>query len=60
MRKSLALLKSFAREENGASMVEYAVLIGLITAVLVTIIATMEDNITAAFTDVNTALTGAN
>lgn len=56
MRKSLALLKRFAREENGASMVEYAVLVGLITIALVTIVGTMSTGIKNAFQDVVDAL----
>jgi len=58
MRKSLALLKRFAREENGASMIEYGVLVGLITAVLVGTIAAIGTNITGRFTTLLTELTG--
>jgi pilus assembly protein Flp/PilA len=56
MRKSLALLKRFAREENGASMVEYAVLVGLITAVIVGLITTLGTDIQARFQTVVDAL----
>jgi pilus assembly protein Flp/PilA len=56
MRKSLALLKRFAREENGASMVEYAVLISLIGAALVATIALLEADITALFNNVRTTI----
>lgn len=57
MRKSLALLKRFAREENGASMIEYGVLVGLITAAAVATIGLIGDDIQARFTAVLTALT---
>jgi pilus assembly protein Flp/PilA len=49
MRKSLALLKRFAREESGASMVEYGVLVGLITAALVAIIGLLGDELVTRF-----------
>ena len=57
MRKSLALLKRFAREENGASMIEYGVLVGLITAAAVATIGLIGDDIQARFAAVLTALT---
>jgi pilus assembly protein Flp/PilA len=50
MRKSLALLKRFAREENGASMIEYGVLVGLITAAIVGTLAAIGTDITGRFT----------
>ena len=58
MRKSLALLKRFGREENGASMVEYAVLVGLITAGLVAIIGALGGEVLEDFTAVEAALQG--
>lgn len=56
MRKSLALLKRLAREENGASMVEYGVLVGLITAALVAIIAALGGEVLERFTTVENTL----
>lgn len=58
MRKSLALLKRFAREENGASMVEYAVLVGLITVALIAAVGALGTQIIAEFTEVTTELAG--
>lgn len=58
MRKSLTLLKRFAREENGASMVEYAVLVGLITVALIAAVGALGTQIIAEFTEVTTELTG--
>jgi pilus assembly protein Flp/PilA len=59
MRKaSVALLKRFAREDSGASMVEYAVLVGLITAALITAIGLLGTEITGAFDEVRLELNG--
>lgn len=58
MRKSsLALLKRFARDERGASMIEYGVLVGLITAAIVGILAAVGTDITARFQTLLTNLT---
>jgi Flp pilus assembly pilin Flp len=51
-----ALVKRFAREERGASLVEYAVLIGLVTALLVTAIGTLSGQIQGAFTAIATVI----
>ena len=42
-------LVHFLRDEEGASMVEYAFLVGLITVALVTILTTFGNNITGTF-----------
>jgi pilus assembly protein Flp/PilA len=52
----LSLVKRFAREERGASMVEYAILVGLVTAAIVATITLMAGNIDTIFTNVNTSL----
>ena len=39
----------FLRDEGGASMVEYAFLVGLITVALVTVLTTFGSNITGTF-----------
>jgi pilus assembly protein Flp/PilA len=52
----LSLVKRFAREERGASMIEYGLLVGLITAGLVGVIATIGTDILAAFQTVSTAI----
>jgi pilus assembly protein Flp/PilA len=57
MRSSFsAVVKRFGRDERGASMVEYAILVGLITAALVTAINTLGTNIGASFTAISTVL----
>lgn len=59
MRSSLyALAKRFARDERGASLVEYATLIGIITVGLVAAITTLRDEIIAAFTAIGALLPG--
>jgi pilus assembly protein Flp/PilA len=44
------LVKRFARDERGATMIEYGVLIALITTAVVVTIATVGDNIAARWT----------
>jgi pilus assembly protein Flp/PilA len=51
-----ALIKRFAREERGAALVEYAVLVGLITAAVVGVLAAIGGDVTARFQAVATAL----
>jgi pilus assembly protein Flp/PilA len=61
MRTSfVSLVKRFAREEKGASLVEYAVLIGLVTVVLVGAIGLMGDQIKTAFDNITATLTASN
>jgi pilus assembly protein Flp/PilA len=51
MRTSfLSLVKRFAREERGASLVEYAILVAMITGILVAAITALGDGIGAQFT----------
>jgi pilus assembly protein Flp/PilA len=51
-----ALVKRFAREERGASLVEYAVLVGLVTAVLVASITLMGTQIQTIFANIQNTL----
>jgi pilus assembly protein Flp/PilA len=61
MRSSfVSLVKRFAREDRGASLVEYGVLVALISVTLVTVIIALGDQIEATFTRVTTQLTSAN
>jgi Flp pilus assembly pilin Flp len=60
MRKQFTdIVKNFARDESGASMVEYAVLIAIITSGLVLAISTLGEEIAEQF-NAMTALIGAN
>ncbi len=56
---ALALVKRFASEERGASMIEYAVIVGLVTAALVGTLGLISGNLNTIFTNINTTLTGA-
>jgi pilus assembly protein Flp/PilA len=49
-------LKRLATGEDGATMVEYGLMVALIAAVLVGIVTTLGTNIKAAFTTVSTAV----
>ena len=51
-----ALVKRFAREERGASFVEYAMLTGLVAAVVIAGIAILEGGISGIFTNIATTL----
>lgn len=51
-----SLVKRFAREERGATMIEYGVLIALITTALVVTVAAVGDNIAARWTALLTTL----
>jgi pilus assembly protein Flp/PilA len=53
-----ALVKRFAREERGAAFVEYAMLTGLVAAIVVVAIATMGTDITALFTRIGGLIDG--
>jgi pilus assembly protein Flp/PilA len=57
MRKQIgALVKSFAREERGATMIEYAILVGLVTAAIVATIGLMSGQIDTIFQNISTSL----
>jgi pilus assembly protein Flp/PilA len=49
-------LLNFYREEEGATAVEYGMMVALIAAVIVTIVATLGGQIKTAFTNVSTAI----
>ena len=48
------LLKQLGRDEEGASLVEYSILIGLITAAVITLIVAVGGKVTNAWTALNT------
>jgi pilus assembly protein Flp/PilA len=61
MRTNFAsLVKRFARDERGATLVEYSVLIALVTVALVAAITLMGDQIQIAFNRIATVLTTSN
>lgn len=48
MKKIIEIVKSIAREEEGASMVEYAIGVGFIAAILVTAMALFSGKLSTA------------
>ncbi len=58
MTKSFSsLVQRFAREDRGASLVEYSVLVGLITVAIVAAIAALSGSIQGALNAVATVIT---
>ena len=54
------MLKRFIREEEGATMVEYGLMIALIAVVLIVIVSTLGQNLKNTFARTNTGVTNAN
>jgi len=54
------MLKRFMREEDGATMVEYGLMIALIAVVLIVIVSTLGQSLKNAFARTNTGVTNAN
>lgn len=52
------LLARFARNESGATAIEYGLIAGLISVVLITVMGTIGTGLTTRFTAIGTALTG--
>jgi len=52
-------LRRFVREEEGASLAEYALLLGVITVALITVITTFRESIANIFGRTTTALNSA-
>lgn len=50
------LVRSFVKEEDGATMVEYGVMVALIAAVCVVIVTALGGQVSTAFQTVSTAL----
>jgi pilus assembly protein Flp/PilA len=56
MRKFLNQIQKFGKDEEGAALVEYVVLLGILLAASLVIIGTIGGQITGIFTAVSTAL----
>ena len=54
-----SLITRFLKEEDGATMVEYAILVALISVVAIVIIAAVGGEVNSAFTEVDTQLKAA-
>lgn len=52
-------LRRFVREEEGASLAEYALLLGVITVALITVITTFRTSIANIFTNTTNTLNSA-
>lgn len=52
------LVRSFVKEEDGATMVEYGVMVALIAAVCVIIVGTLGTQVSTAFNTTSAALPG--
>jgi pilus assembly protein Flp/PilA len=50
------MIKNFIRNEEGASAVEYGLLVGLIAAVIVVAVTTLGTTLNGIFGDVNTKI----
>jgi len=49
-------LFAMLRNDDGATMVEYGIMVALIAAVCITLIATLGGKVSSAFTSVNSAI----
>ncbi|WP_018010007.1 Flp family type IVb pilin [Sinorhizobium medicae] len=52
------LLVRFARNESGATAIEYGLIAGLISVVIIAVMATVGTGLATRFTAIGTALTG--
>ena len=51
-----SLVARFAKDESGATAIEYGLIAGLISVVLITVLTTLGTNLNAKFTKISTAL----
>lgn len=56
MRKVMEIAKRFRREEDGAAMIEYTVLLGIITVAVIATIVLVGTWVSGEWTDLNAAL----
>lgn len=57
MSRVTTLVRKFASDESGATMVEYAVMVALIAAICIAVITTLGQKANNAFSTVNASLT---
>ncbi len=57
MSRVATLVRKFASDESGATMVEYAVMVALIAAICIAVITTLGQKANNAFSTVNASLT---
>jgi pilus assembly protein Flp/PilA len=62
MKNALINLKNkiptFFKKENGATMVEYAIMVALIAIVSIGVITILGQTVSGVFNDINTSMTG--
>ncbi|ATG46621.1 Flp family type IVb pilin [Celeribacter ethanolicus] len=56
IQNSKSLMRRFAREEDGATAIEYGLFAALIAAVIVLAVSNLGGTLNGTFTDVNTCL----
>lgn len=56
MKKIIAQAKRFAREEEGATMVEYGLMVALIAIVCITAVTTIGTRLNSVFVDIGNSL----
>lgn len=56
MRKIKEIAKRFRQEEDGAAMIEYTILLGIITVAVIVIIIAVGHWVTGQWTDLNSQL----
>lgn len=56
MKSLMHEIRRFLRDEEGATAVEYGMMVALIAAVIVAVVAALGDKILAAFTTIDTEL----
>ncbi|WP_027055009.1 Flp family type IVb pilin [Mesorhizobium erdmanii] len=60
MKKLMTMTRQFRDEENGAAMVEYSILVGIIAAASILVIIGIGTWVTGSFTGLCSALIGVN
>ncbi|TPM15960.1 Flp family type IVb pilin [Mesorhizobium sp. B2-3-5] len=59
MRKFMTMTRQFRDDENGAAMVEYTVLLGIITVAVIATVILVGTWVSGQWTALNTAITAA-
>ena len=58
MRRSLAVLSQFTKDEDGAALIEYTVLLGILLVAVIIVISAIGGWINKEWTNANAALPG--
>ena len=53
-----SFIKKFVKDEDGATMVEYGLMVALIAVVLIAVVTLVGQSLSQMFSDVNTAIGG--